>query len=168
MTRYIEPTLRTRQLWFLAALLVATSFWLLTTRIDQLLPPLDKDLAVAFDQILERSLIAAILSTVFFVVYSLVAIHYTRRVIASQQWPPTGMTVPFRTKVKEIKNPRNAWLYLTVSLGILFAIQIALPWAHYVNQREHFRALKEIIRGLSTDAQPAVPADSAASRHLRR
>jgi len=40
------------------------------------------------------------------------------------------MRVPFRTKIKRIKKPRIAWLFLTVFLCV-FTLNTLLPWFGY-------------------------------------
>ena len=144
MTRYIEPTLKARQRFFLAATIWAGCV-LLSGRLDQLLPPLSADTAVAMDQALDRILLFAGLSTAFFSALSFCAIRYARRAVESRQWPPNGRSIPFRAKVRDIKNPRNVWLFLGMLL-IIFALQIALSWGVYLKQRTLFDEWKEIAR----------------------
>ncbi len=63
----------------------------------------------------------AIFSTAFFVVATLIAIRYTGKIIKSGQWPPSGMAVPFRTKVVEVRNPRIVWGLLVIFVaGLAF------------------------------------------------
>ncbi len=155
MTRYIEPTQRTRQLFFLAAILWA-GLVLFLDRLDQFLPPLSKDRSIAIDQILERSLWGTVLSTVFIVILSMGAIYLTQRAISSGQWPPTNMTVPFRAKVKEIRSPRRTWISLAVLLSF-FAIQIGLSWILYAKKQETLEEAKILIKNYS---QPTLPAST--------
>lgn len=117
----------------------------LTSRLNDLLPPLSSDASQMFDQLVERSLLAAVIGTVLFGAFSMVAVHFTRRAVKSGQWPPKGMSVPFRTKILEIKNPRNAWTYLGVLL-LMFAVQIALPWYAYAKQKAYYGELKELLK----------------------
>jgi len=138
MTEYIEPTLKARQLFFLAIILLG-GYALFISRIDEFLPPPSDP-----DQMLDWLLIATILSTIFYTTLSILAIYYTRRAVQSGQWPAKGMAVPFRTKIKEIKNPRNAWLLLTIIL-CYFAIKISFGWYMYTQQRKLTEEIKHLI-----------------------
>jgi formate hydrogenlyase subunit 3/multisubunit Na+/H+ antiporter MnhD subunit len=137
MTEYVEPSLKARQLFFLAVILLG-GFALFISRLDELLPYSEPD------QMRDWALIAMVLSTIFFTALSVVAIYYTRRAVQSGQWPAKGMAVPFRTKIKVIKNPRNAWLLLTVIL-CYFAFKIAFLWFMYVQQRQLDEEIQQLI-----------------------
>jgi len=143
MKQYVESNPKTRQLFFLALILIG-AFALFVDRMEQILPAIDSDTTVAIDQVLDRSLFATVLATVFYGLFSFVAIHYVRRTVQSKQWPPVGMSVPFRMPVKEIKRPWVAWTYLAVLLCI-FLTQIFITWYAYGEQREYFRELKQLI-----------------------
>jgi hypothetical protein len=146
MTQYSEPTPKARQIFFLVVLLAVALGWL-TTRLNDLLPPLSDEPSELFDQVLERSLLAAVIGTIFFGILCSVAVYFTRRAVQSGQWPPKGMPVPFRTKVLKIKNPRKAWAYLAALL-LIFSAQIAMPWYAYAKQRAYFGELKELIKDM--------------------
>ena len=133
---YIEPSLRARQLFFLVILLLVGGYGLFISRIDEFLPS-DPD------QILDWLLIVTILSTIFYTALSILASYYTRRAVQSGQWPAKGMAVPFRTKIKKIKNPRNAWLLLTIIL-CYFAIKISFGWYMYAEQRKLSEEIKQL------------------------
>jgi hypothetical protein len=137
MTNYVEPTLRTRQLFFLA---VATlgGFALFISRLDVFLPAIRDP-----NQISTWLLASTVISSLFYISLAVAAIYYTRRAVQSGQWPAKGMTVPFRTKIMEIKNPKNAWLLLTVMLCFLI-IKIALPWVMYAKQLEMVEEIKQL------------------------
>ncbi len=159
MTAYVEPTPRARQLFFLIALLLV-ALLAFAPQLDHLLPPLSDDSDVMFDEIQKRTLVGATFSTAFFILFSLVAIHLSRRTVQSGQWPPAGMAVPFRIKVKPIQNSRNVWVYLAVTLSI-FTFQAVLPWVGYSKQQAYFGELKTLMRN---DVQPSLPPEVPASR----
>lgn len=159
MEKYIEPTLKTRQLFFLSIALLG-GLALLASHRDKFLPPLNHDPSLAIDQMLNRSLVAALISTILFISFSVAAIHYTRLVIRSGQWPPKGMNVPFRTKIRKIKNPWNARTYLIVIM-CLFAAQTVMPWAIYAQQRTLLGELKQQIYADETTPPPPPPTPAA-------
>jgi hypothetical protein len=140
MTNYIEPTLKTRQLFFFAVVVLG-GLAVLTSRLDELLPPLSGDPLLALDQMHFRLLVATVLSTIIFTALSIVAIYNTRRAVQSGQWPAKGMTVPFRTKIVEIKNARNAWLLLAIIL-CCFVSMVSLKWFIYSKYQE----LREVVQ----------------------
>jgi Na+/H+ antiporter NhaC len=158
--KFIEPTPKTRQLFFLSLFFLGV-LALAIPHIDDLLPPLSSNQTIVFEQVLSRSLMAAVLSTLFFVVFSGIAFHYTQRAIRSGQWPPKGMSVPFRIKITEIKNPRNAWALLIILL-CLFLAQTAMIWIVYVKQRAHFEELKQLIEITPNKAPQPTPKSGAA------
>lgn len=135
MTRYVEANPRSRLLFFLA-LIALGALALLADRVDELLPPLSNNPDEMADQILTRHIIAASLNTLFFVALTLKVLHDTRRMIASGQWPPPGMKVPFRQPIREIKNPRYAWFLFVVSV-FGYSILIGIPWFKYFNKRAY-------------------------------
>jgi hypothetical protein len=146
MTKYVEPTLRARQLFFLY-LIGLGAFMVLADRLDELLPPISDDLTIAFDQILERTLVAAVLSTIFYAGIALAALHYARRALRSGRWPPEGMAVPFRTPIKEIRRPWKVWVYLAVLFASLAALT-AMPWQAYSRQQAYFQEVTQIIESM--------------------
>jgi len=165
MTRYVEPTLRTRQLFFLAVISLG-GLLLASSRLDDILPPFSSEPLAALDQMLGRSLVAATLSTIYYALFSVVAIHYTRRAVESRQWPPNGMTVPFRLKVKEIKNPRNAWMFLAIIL-FMFTAQATIPWFGYAKQRSQLEELKEMFKVPTNKTfQPTAKKGAASSEYF--
>ena len=137
MANYVEPTLKTRQLFFLAVTaLGGLAFFV--SRLDVFFP------SIRDPQQMNNWLLAAtVMSSLFYIFLAVVASYYTRRAVQSSQWPAKGMTVPFRTKVMEIKNPRNAWLLLTVMLCFL-TIKIALQWVMYAKQLEIIEEIKQL------------------------
>lgn len=137
MTNYIEPTLKARQLFFLAVAALG-GFALFLSRLDVFLPSIRDP-----HQMNNWLLAFNVISNFIYISLAVAAIYYTRRAVQSGQWPAKGMTVPFRTKVIEIKNSRNAWLLLTVVLCFL-TIKIALPWVMYTKQLEIAEEIKEL------------------------
>ena len=159
MKRYVEPTEKARQLFFLALLMIS-GLALLADRLDELLP-ISSDTSVALDQVLERSLLGAVLSSVFYGALAGIAIHLTRRAVVSKQWPPVGMSVPFRTAVREVRRPWTAWTCLGLVL-LAFALQIAGPWYGYVTVRELIPKLKQVLeRQPNLSLQDRRPAGAA-------
>lgn len=152
MKRYIEPTLRARQLFFLGLLVVA-GVALLADRANQFLPPLSSDEVVALDQMVERSLLAALLASVFWCGLGGAAIYLTNRAIRSRQWPPAGISVPFRTEAVDIKRPWVAWALLVVFL-VTCVVQIAGPWYGYATLRELAPTLKRVLAKQPSSPQP--------------
>lgn len=137
MTNFVEPTLKTRQLFFLAVAALG-GFAFFISRLDVFLPSIR-----APQQMNNWLLASTVISSMFYIFLAVVAIYYTRRAVQSGQWPAKGMTVPFRTKVMEIKNPRNAWLLLSIILCLL-TIKIALPWVMYVKQLEMIEEIQQL------------------------
>ena len=124
MTEYVEPTLRTRQLFFLAVILLA-GLSLFAFRLDVYFPPVSD-----WHQMQQRLFVVIVLSNLLNIALSIWVINLTRRAVRCGQWPPKGMRVPFRTKIKRIKKPRIAWLFLTVFLCV-FTLNTLLPWFGY-------------------------------------
>ena len=120
--RYIEATSKTRLLF-----LLALAAWAACTLL-----------------VMKRPLMAAIGATLFWVLVSVVSVHYWTRAVRSGQWPPKGMDVPFRMKVQELRSLNRARAYLA-SLLVIYAVQAALPWYAYVEQRRYFRELKTLM-----------------------
>ena len=154
MKRFVEPSTKAQQLFFLALVLLG-ALALLANRLPDFLPSISLDPSVASEQVLNQSLWIASLNTLFYLGLSFHAVHYVHRAVRSRQWPPEGMSVPFRTEIKEIKNPRNAWAVLAFLL-LLYAAQIAMPWHIYTKQRELFELLMT--------AQPAASPEASSDR----
>jgi hypothetical protein len=155
MTRYIEPTLRSRQLFFLYVILLG-GFALFVSHLDDiLLPLLSCDPLLALEQTIVWSLVSTILTTILYLSLSVTVIYYTRRAVQSGQWPAKGMTVPFRTKVTEIKNPRSAWLYLIIVLTI-FTSSIVRQWLAHDKSRIE---LVQIRQWMQVTPNPAFKRD---------
>jgi hypothetical protein len=144
MSKYVEATLRTRQLFFLGVILLG-GLILFLDRVEAILPPLSRDPVLAIEQFAHRSMVAALVLSVFYLVLSAMAINLAKRSADSGQWPPKGMTVPFRTKIIEIKKQRYVWLYLTIILSV-FTAQAAMPWVRYEEQRELLKELKTTVQ----------------------
>ena len=142
MKRYIEPTPKARQLFFLTLVMLG-GYALLVSRIDMLLPPISSDAKIALDQAINRLFIGAVLSTLFFSGFVFAAIHTTRRAVKSGQWPPVGMPVPFRTQVTEIVRPWKAWAILAAVL-IYLTFKIAMPWFIYLEFQKMESKLQEL------------------------
>jgi lipopolysaccharide export LptBFGC system permease protein LptF len=96
------------------------------------------------DQVVERSLLAALLASMLWCCFAVVAIYLTHRAVRSRQWPPAGISVPFRTEVIDIKRPWVAWALLAVFV-VTCAFQIAGPWYGYATLREVTPALKRAL-----------------------
>lgn len=143
MEKYVEPSLKARKLFYLAIVLFC-GLALFVMYLDEILPPISSDITVALEQTNERSFAASIISTIFYIGFSIVVYHYTRRSIQSKQWPPAGMAVPFRLKVKEIRNPNIAWLYFLCILFI-FVVQTTFTWYVYAKQQTIFGSIKKQV-----------------------
>lgn len=129
---------------FFLSLLFVAGIALIADRTDELLPPVSSSEAVALDQVLERSLLGAMLASVFWSCLGCVAIYLTHRAVKSRQWPPAGFSVPFRTEIVEIRRPWVAWVLLGVLLATC-AVQVAGPWYGYATLRELTPALKRAL-----------------------
>jgi hypothetical protein len=160
MSTYIEATPRTRQLFFLAVILLGGLF-LALDRIAFLLPPVSEDPVIAIEQTIYRSASSALAVSILYAALSVVAIRYAKLTAESGQWPPQGMTVPFRTKVLVIKKKQHVWLYLGFIL-CAFALQGTLPWVKYSIQKER---LEELRKGIAVVPSEAFNVDEI-NRHI--
>ena len=133
MKRYVEPSPRTRQLFFLALVLL-TALAVVVDRFDRILPPLSLNPAVALEQGANRLLLASAFSSVFYAVLAILVVRMTRRAVRSGQWPPVGMSMPFRTAIREIRHPRVEWLLMSLAL-VSLVVLAALPWLGYAQFR---------------------------------
>ena len=157
MDRYVESSLKARRLFYLA-IVIFCGLVFLVMYIDEILPPFSSDITMALEQADERSFLASVLSTIFYISFSIVVFHYTRRAIQSKQWPPVGMAVPFRLKVKEINNPNIAWLY-SLCILLIFVAQVTFTWYVYVKQQTIFGSIKQQV-----EVSPKnIPQDNLAS-----
>lgn len=143
MTTYVDPNPRTRRFFFIA-LAVLGALALVAARIEDLLPPLSNDPIQALDETTNRLLVATILNTLVNIVFSVIAVHLTRRAVQSRQWPPKGMNVPFRTRVTAIERPTVAWAFLAVVL-CLFVFQSSLRVSIYIMARSGIEETKRLL-----------------------
>jgi formate hydrogenlyase subunit 3/multisubunit Na+/H+ antiporter MnhD subunit len=165
MTEYIEPSSKARQLFFLAVILLG-GFALLSSRIDGFLPPLSNDPLVALEQFRQRLIVTTVVLTIFYVALLVSVFRYTRRAVQSGQYPPKGMAVPFRSKVKEIKKPWAAWIFFVLMLCTSI-FHIAMPWFGYAKQRTnvadyekyraHYEKYRKLIEGGPTQRSSGTP-----------
>ena len=123
MKRYVEASTRARQWYFLAAVVWA-GLALLVSRFNSYCPlPSDaRELLTAVDA---RATYRLVTVSVFYLLFSGVAILLAIKAVSTKQWPPAGMPVPFRTQVREIHRPLKVWFALAVLL-VIYASHIAV------------------------------------------
>ena len=150
MKRYVEPDPRARQLFFLA-LAVWALCAVLVARLNQILPPLSSNIGIALDQGTKRLLLSAVLASAFYAGVAFYAVRLTRRSILCGQWPPVGMSMPFRTAIREIRHPGVEWFLMSLALLSLAGLA-ALPWLAYA----HARDTAAEISALSLTPNPSI------------
>jgi hypothetical protein len=123
MKRYIEASYKARLVFFLLVLLWAGLVLLqklLQKHFDEWFP-LTGTPVEQLIQSSDRQLLAVIVLVVFYLTLSGIVVFEAIWTVRSRQWPPHGHPVPFRTPVKEIKNPIMVWLFagsiLTMYMG---------------------------------------------------
>lgn len=75
----------------------------------------------------DRALLAAIVVAVVYLTLSGIVVFEAIWMVRTRQWPPHGHLMPFRTPIKEIKNPIMVWVcagsILTMCMGHI-ALQV--------------------------------------------
>ena len=123
MERYIEGSYKARLVFFFVALLWA-GLVLFLQRFDTWFP-ISGTPQEQLVQSSDRALLAAIIVTVFYLTLSGIVVFETIWTVRTRQWPPHGM--PFRTPIKEIKNPIMVWMFASSILAMYLghiAIQV--------------------------------------------
>ena len=68
----------------------------------------------------QRHLVIALLFTVFLVPYTIRFVNLARLSVRQGQWPPSGIAMPFRTRVVSVARPAKIYILTTIA--------IAVPW----------------------------------------
>ena len=108
MKRYIEASSKAKKVFFsvaviwagLALLLVGLNEWF----------PVSGTLQEQSVQISNRALILVVVKVVSYLAMSILVVLYAFWTVRSRQWPPLGHSMPFRTQVREIKQPVLVWV----------------------------------------------------------
>jgi hypothetical protein len=144
MKRYIEPSYKARLVFFFLVLLWA-GLVLLQTLLQKHFDEWFPLAGTPVEQVIQssdRHLLAVIVFVVFYLTLSGIVVFVAIWTVRSRQWPPHGHPMPFRTPVKEIKNPIMVWLFAGFIL-IIYISHIALSvYAWSLNNK----LLPEIIR----------------------
>ena len=109
MKRYIEGSYKARLVFFFLVLLWA-SLVLFLQRFDEWFP-LNGTPVEQLIQGSDRHLLAVIGLVVFYLILSGIVVFEAVWTVRSRQWPPHGHPMPFRTPVREIKNPIMVWVF---------------------------------------------------------
>ncbi len=120
MKRYIEGSYKARLVFFLAFLLWA-GLVLFLQRFDTWFP-ISGTLQEQLVQSSDRALLAAIVSTVFYLALSGLVVFEAIWTVRTRQYPPLGHLVPFRTPIREIKYPILVWVWPVPFLRCALAI----------------------------------------------
>ena len=123
MQRYVEASPRARQ-WFFLAAIVWLGLVLLTSRFGTYFP-LSGSPSEKLAQLDQRSWYALGAFVVFYAALSVLAVFLAAKAVRTKQWPPAGLTVPFRTRVYEIQSPFKVWFWVLVLLCV-YCTHIAL------------------------------------------
>jgi hypothetical protein len=166
MKRYIEPSPRARQLFFLALALLA-AFAVVVARLDRILPPLSSNPTVALDQGAARLLFASAFSSVFYGALAFFVVRMTYRSIRCKQWPPVGMPVPFRTAIREIRHPRVEWILMSFGL-VSLAFLAALPWLGYAQFRNAAAEISALSVTPNHSIERTAAGKPASAAHVER
>jgi hypothetical protein len=114
MKRYVEASPRAKKVFFIVAFIWA-GVALFLAGYDVWFPLSDVP-QEQLVQISNRALVAVVVSVVFYLALSILVVLYTVWTVRSRQWPPHGCSMPFRTKVHEIKQPVLVWVLAGILL----------------------------------------------------
>ena len=114
MKHYVEASPRAKKVFFIVAFIWA-GVALFLAGYDVWFPISDVP-QEQLVQISHRALVAVIVSVVFYLALSILVVLYAVWTVRSRQWPPHGCSMPFRTKVHEIKQPVLVWVLAGILL----------------------------------------------------
>lgn len=126
---YVEASPKARQLFFLylivwGAIVVAWEKY-------GGIPPHEGSGQELIVQIEELNFISLMITIVFYTILSAMILWIAVRTSRSGQWPPEGMAMPFRTRIKDV-SPAKVWIY-TISILCMYGGHIFLQvysWWH--------------------------------------
>jgi hypothetical protein len=125
MKRYIEASSKAKKVFFsvavvwagVALLLVGLNEWF----------PVSGTLQEQSVQISNRALVIVVVEVVSYLAVSILIVLYAFWTVRSRQWPPLGHSMPFRTQVREIKQPVLVWVLVgLVLLGYMAKLGVAI------------------------------------------
>lgn len=122
MDQYTQPSQRARHRLLLAVLVWV--FVVLILNWFETIFPLQEATHKNLVQVERRSLFALLLNIGLYLAMTAVVLALAVRTVRCKQWPPTGMEVPFRTRIRAIHRPSNVWLLVAVIL-VTFSLNIA-------------------------------------------
>jgi hypothetical protein len=117
MDHYVEGSTRAK-IWYLSA---CAAVVLALVLVNIYFPyPKSIDSVSSIEATAQRHLVIALLFTIFLVPYTIRFVNLARLSVRQGQWPPSGIAMPFRTRVLSIARPAKVY--------ILTTIVIAVPW----------------------------------------
>lgn len=90
----------------------------------------------------DRAFVAAAVATAFWSVLAAFFIWLATKSALSKQWPPPGVSMPRREKVREIKRPAFVWGVLALYVGCT-AFLIATYWWQYIQLQDFVALVRE-------------------------
>lgn len=140
MSNCLQPTTRGR-VAFLISLGFLFFLFSVTSWAPALYPPISNDPLVAKEQLLSRAFHLAIFQTISSIPPALLVLWLHQNALRTNTWPSLGDYVPFRVKVRQLKNSKLPWLFLLVFESIL-AVGIALIWIYYFMQHQFLSVIQ--------------------------
>ena len=114
MKHYIEASPKAKKVFFIVAFIWAGVALFLASY--DVWFPVSGTQQEQLVQISNRGLVALVVAVVFYLLLSILVVAYTVWTVRSGQWPPLGRSMPFRTRVHEIKQPVLAWVFAGILL----------------------------------------------------
>jgi len=98
--------------------------------------------SVILQTIADRALVSAALVSAIHLFVAALVVWLAARVVASEQWPPVGLPMPYRQKVRKLKRPRLVWVAVALLVG-LKAILVVMYWRQYLQLLEIVQLVKQ-------------------------
>ena len=130
MADYVEADPRAR-LYFLGGIVVllgaGIALWLHASPMPQ---ASGSEPAAWLQGAVARALRSALAATAFHALITGLVLWAASRAVASGQWPPRGMAMPFRERVRPITSPALVWAGVA-TVAVLQLAVVLMFWWHY-------------------------------------
>lgn len=115
MDHYVDGSVQAR-VWFISvcSLFLAGA---IGSHLEARSQPMDT--VAQLQKVVQERLFDALLSTVFVLTLSLFVIKLARLSIRDGRWPPSGIPMPFRTRIVTVTSPTMVWVIVALFLAPL-------------------------------------------------
>jgi uncharacterized membrane protein len=90
------------------------------------------DPALAFKQMTDRLLLVTCVAAPFFLAWSVYFIRLAVKIKRSGQWPPPGVRMPSRTRIRRGRRATGMWIAMVIMAAISVVVFLAVLFAWYL------------------------------------